>query len=358
MNREDIQKIALNKALEHKRCSLALSGGTGKTLIGLQHMAKHSSDSKFLVVAPKKSIFQSWKDDAVKFNFEYLLKQITFCTYLSLPKQKPDFHTIYLDECHSLKLNHNEVLSKFNGSILGLTGTPPKHPHSEKSFMIDKYCPVIYSYNTDEAVDHKILNDYRIVVHYVNLDLNNNIKVTKPGITWMTSEVRLYNYWTARVDSSVGKMKQIAAIQRMKAMQLFVSKENKARELLNSIGEYNKCLCFASTQEQTAKICPATYHSNNKFSEKNLEAFKSGTLKKLCAVEQLSEGINIPNLKYGIIMHSYGNERKASQKIFRFLRLNPDEQSTVHILCFKNTIDEQWVKSALEDFNQDKITYI
>lgn len=358
MKREDIQELALNKALEYKRCSLALSGGTGKTLIGLQHMVKQPSNSKFLVVAPKKSIFQSWKDDAVKFNFEYLLKQITFSTYLSLPKQKQDFHTIYLDECHSLKFNHNEVLSKFNGNILGLTGTPPKHPQSEKGFMMDKYCPVVYSYNTDEAVDHKILNDYRIVVHYVDLNPDKNIKVTKNNATWMTSESAMYNYWSLRVDSSVGKLKQIAAIQRMKAMQIFVSKENKAKELLNSIGEYNKCLCFASTQEQTAKICAATYHSNNKFSEQNLEAFKSGKLNKLCAVEQLSEGINIPNLKYGIIMHSYGNERKASQKIFRFLRLNPNEQSTVHILCFRNTIDEQWVKSALEDFNQDKITYI
>ena len=81
-------------------------------------------------------------------------------------------------------------------------------------------------------------------------------------------------------------------------------------------------------------------------------------LLKLCAVEQLNEGINIPNLKYGIIMHSYGNERKASQKIFRFLRLNPDDCSTIHILCYKDTIDEQWVKAALEGFNQDKITYL
>jgi len=361
MTREDIQDKVLKLLEDKSRATVALSGGTGKTLIGLRHMAtKQFGHCKFLVVAPKKSIFESWKDDAKKFNLEYLLENITFSTYLSLPKQRHDYDGIYLDEVHNLKLTKNAWMSKYKGHILGLTGTPPRDEKSESGFMVDKYCPIVYSYNTDQAVDHSILNDYRVVVHYVQLDKEKNIKVVKPQATWMTSELAIYNYWTGRVDSSHGKMKQIAAIQRMKAMQGFLTKEVKARYLLNTIGLHSKCLCFASTQEQAARICPVTYHSNNKFSESNLEKFKvsNGMNNKLCAVEQLSEGINIPNLKFGIILHSYGNERKASQKIFRFLRLNPDDCSTIHILCYKDTIDEQWVKSALEGFNQNKITYL
>jgi len=362
MTREEIQNEVLAILLKNYRGSADLSGGVGKTLVGLRHMdnmfVKGLCD-KFLVVAPKKSIFQSWKDDAKKFNLEYLLEHIMFSTYLSLNKlNQEDYNIIYLDECHSLKYSHNSWLNLFKGKIVGLTGTPPKNEKSEKGFMVDKYCPVLYSYKTDEAIDHSILNDYKIIVHYVNLDINKNIRVVKPQGTWMTSEWNIYTYWTNRVDNSFGKRKQIAAIQRMKAMQGFLSKEYLAKNLMDSIGEYSKCLCFASTQEQSARICPTTYHSNNKFSGLNLENFKEGKLLKLCAVEQLSEGINIPNLKYGIIMHSYGNERKASQKIFRFLRLNPNDCSTIHILCFKNTIDEQWVKTALEGFDQNKITYL
>ena len=41
----------------------------------------------------------------------------------------------------------------------------------------------------------------------------------------------------------------------------------------------------------------------------------------------------------------------------RLLRLNPDETAVVHILCYKNTVDEQWVKSALEGFDKTKVTY-
>jgi hypothetical protein len=56
-------------------------------------------------------------------------------------------------------------------------------------------------------------------------------------------------------------------------------------------------------------------------------------------------------------MHAYGNERKASQRIGRMLRLNPDDTAIIHILCYENTVDETWVKAALEGFDQSKISY-
>ena len=40
------------------------------------------------------------------------------------------------------------------------------------------------------------------------------------------------------------------------------------------------------------------------------------------------------------------------------MRLNPNDKATIHVLCYANTIDEQWVKTALEDYDQTKITYL
>jgi len=72
---------------------------------------------------------------------------------------------------------------------------------------------------------------------------------------------------------------------------------------------------------------------------------------------QLNEGVNVPNLRSGIILHSYGNERKSNQRIGRLLRLNPDETATIHILCYAGTVDEKWVTEALKDLDKDKIMY-
>jgi hypothetical protein len=73
---------------------------------------------KCLVVAPKKAIFQSWKDDAVKFGKEELLGRMVFTTYLSLNKHNPtDYDVVYLDEMHSLLDSHRGFLQLYKGKI-------------------------------------------------------------------------------------------------------------------------------------------------------------------------------------------------------------------------------------------------
>jgi superfamily II DNA or RNA helicase len=143
---------------------------------------------------------------------------------------------------------------------------------------------------------------------------------------------------------------------RMKSMMSYKTKEIYTKMLMNTINE--KCIIFANTHDQADLLCDHSYHSNNPQSENNLADFKAGKINKLSCVLQLSEGVNIPQLKHGIILHAYGNERKSAQRIGRLLRLNPTETSTIHILCYKDTVDEHWVKQALESCDPSKIIYL
>lgn len=358
-----IQKEALLKINNIDRAGLGISVGVGKTLIGLKHFQSLTLKTKIgqlfafkaLVVAPKKSIFKSWKEDAKKFNLEYLLEFITFTTYRSLTKQDLDYDIVFLDECHSLLYSHKDWLDSYLGRIIGLTGTPPKNESSEKGKMIKKYCPIIYEYITDDAINDKILNDYTIKIHLLKLDRTNTIKVEKGNRKWYTSEQKQYNYWTNRyIEASSGKERQIVSIMRMKALQTFPSKDVYAKSLLENTE--NKCILFANEQSQAERLCKHSYHSKNSNSDKNLDYFKKGIIKKLSCVLQLSEGVNIPNLKEGIIMHAYGNNRKSAQRIGRLLRLNPKDSAIIHILCYKDTVDEKWIKDALEHLDDSKIT--
>lgn len=358
ITKDDIQQEALEALSKVKRGSINLSVGTGKTLVGLKHMEKNlKPNSKFLVVAPKRSIFQSWKDDAEKFNLHHLLDRITFSTYLSLPNQDLNYDVVYLDEAHSLLMSHALWLQEYTGIIIGLTGTPPKYTTSEKGRIFNKFCPVVYTYVTDDAVEDKILNDYIIYVHKLKLSRIRNLKAGKPPKTWVTSEQESYNYWTKRVQNAkTPKEKQIMSIMRMKQLMSFPTKEVYVKKLLETIND--KVIIFANTQEQADKFGIASYHSNNPDSEYNLEKFKRGDILDLACVLQLNEGVNIPYLRAGIIMHAYGNERKSSQRIGRLMRLIPDDEATIHVLCYQDTVDEIWVKQALEDYNQDKVKWI
>jgi superfamily II DNA or RNA helicase len=356
MTKDEIQLKALESTNSKNRCSVVLGTGVGKTLVGLNHIDKNSNDlMRVLVVAPKKSIFQSWKDDAVKFELQHLLQRITFTTYLSLNKHNPnDYELVYLDEAHSLLDSHRSFLETYKGKILGLTGTPPKYKDSEKGRLVNEFCPVVFKFGADDAVENKILNDYQIIVHQLKLSSKLNYVVETKGKKFPTSEQKNYSYWGTRIDTGAGQS-HILRVMRMKALMEYPTKEKYTKMLMEHIKA--KCIVFANTQEQADRLCHYSYHSNNPQSEKNLELFKEGTIKQLSTVLQLSEGVNIPNLKQGIIMHAYGNERKASQRIGRLLRLNPDDTAIVHILCYMDTVDEKWVKEALEGFDQNKIVW-
>jgi superfamily II DNA or RNA helicase len=356
--REQVQQDALGIATKHKRCGLGISMGVGKTLIGLRYLENLQGLEKkvrVLIVAPKLSIFDSWKADADKFNID--ISKVDFTTYLSLYKKDPsDYDVLILDECHSLLYSHHGFLGMFTGRILGLTGTPPRHFKSEKGEMVNTYCPIIFKYITDSAVEDDILNDYRIIVHRMSLGKTNNIPVKLKDKTFYTSESKNYSYWTQRImEASTKKQEQIASIMRMKALMDFKTKEDYAKELVLEIED--KCIIFCNTQDQADRLCKHSYHSNNPDSEDNLENFRKGNIDYLSCVLQLNEGVNIPNLKVGIIIHAYGNERKSSQRIGRLLRLNPTETAIVHILCYKDTVDDRWVIEALKDFDQSKIKY-
>jgi len=373
MNRETIQKEALDITMKHRRCGLGISMGVGKTRIGLQHLIKNYHPvCRYLVVVPKNTVIDSWNDEMKKMidqfkdlsdehyeiDLEVVKQQIEFVNYRSIHKLDPThYNVVYLDECHNLLLSHEEFLRNYNGKILGLTGTPPANKGSEKYNMVQKYCPIVYEFSVDEATESKILNDYTIYIHELELSKGDNLKKKKKdGGFWFTSEIKDYSYLNNRFNNAMSQQqRQFAAIMRMRGLMEYGTKEKYLKSILKNIGD--KCIIFANTKDQADKVCTHSYHSGNKNSDYNLELFNDGRIDKLSCVLQLSEGISIDNLRQGIIMHAYGNERKTAQRIGRLLRLSPDQKAICHILCYKGTMDERWVQQALKSFDQSKIKY-
>lgn len=360
--KNDIQQLALDAIKTKRRSTIAMSVGSGKTLVGIYHMEQelyNNINSKFLIVIPKLSVKNTWIDESIKHEKEHLTKHMSFTTYRSLIKCSLDYTALYLDEIHNLKYSHSTWLSQFKGRILGLTGSPPRNSKSEKARMLTAFAPIVYEYITDEAIDDRILNDYIIYVHSLELDKVKNISnKTKTGSIFMSSELDTYNYWTKRIEQAYGNpgLEKICRLMRMKSMQGFKSKETKTKQLVTLIDD--KCLIFCNTTEQADRLCEHVYHSKNKDNEANLEAFKKGEIKLLASVAQLKEGINIPGLKASIILHSFASEYVTKQKIGRLLRLPVEEVAVVHLLMYKNTVDEEWVKKALQDYNFKKIIYL
>ncbi|SFQ79730.1 DEAD/DEAH box helicase [Hymenobacter arizonensis] len=350
----------------------AVAMGVGKTLIGLRDMARLLSDRQrldpatkpFLVAAPTGTVLDSWHQEARKFGLAHLLDAITFTTYRSLSKTLMQGHysKLYLDECHALKDSHEPGLRAHvarKKSILGLTGTPPAQPGSEKGRLVATYCPIVIDYTTDEAVLAGLLNDYRLVVHRLPLSPVRDHRVSlRSGQQFTTSERESYQYWSGRLANAAQDALPVETLRllRMQALMHYPGKGRYMAHLARQFAE--KVLLFTCNQQQAEEQAEHTYHSKNKNSPANLAKFNTGEIQRLACVAQLSEGINIPNLRVGIIWHAYGNERKAAQRIGRLLRLNPEQTATVHLLMYQDTVDEYWVAQALAAFDPAKISYV
>ena len=356
----------------HRLAGVAVAMGVGKTLIGLRDMERVLTEgpppgpvtAPFLVAAPTQAILDSWPQEACKFGLAHLLDAITFTTYRSLSKvlSQGHYHKLYLDECHALKDSHEPGLKAHAArkkSILGLTGTPPAQPGSEKGRLVATYCPMRVDYTTDEAVLAGLLNDYRLVVHRLPLSpVRDYVFTTKAGRSFTTSERESYQYWSARL-ANAGQDALPVETLRLLRMQALMHYPGKGRYMAHLASQFTeKVLFFTCNQQQAEEQAAHTYHSKNKDSQANLAKFNTGEIQRLACVAQLSEGVNIPHLRIGIIWHAFGNERKAAQRIGRLLRLNPDQTATVHLLMYQDTVDEYWVEQALAAFDPAKISYV
>ncbi|GAB3637903.1 hypothetical protein GCM10027422_34930 [Hymenobacter arcticus] len=372
LRKQALQDYVLATVKGRRVAGAAVAMGVGKTLIGLRDMERllppgpltEPGTKPFLVAAPTQAILDSWPQEAHKFGLEYLLEHIDFTTYRSLSKtlSSGHYHKLYLDECHALKDSHEPGLKAHvarKKSILGLTGTPPAQPNSEKGRLVATYCPILVDYTTDEAVLAGLLNDYRLVVHRLPLSTVRDYQLTfKSGSQLLTSERENYHYWTNRLANAAQDSLPVDTL-RILRMQALMNYPGKGRYMTHLASQFSeKVLFFTCNQQQAEQQAAHTYHSKNKHSQANLEKFNAGDIQRLACVAQLSEGINIANLRVGIIWHAFGNERKAAQRIGRLLRLNPDETATVHLLMYQDTVDEQWVAQALAAFDPTKVSYV
>jgi len=293
--KQALQDHVLSVIKGHRLAGVAEAMGVGKTLIGLRDIARLLPDCQplgatskpSLVAAPTRTILDSWMQEARKFGQAHLLDAITFTTYrsLSIVLGQGQYHKLYLDECHALKDSHEPGLRAHvarKQSILGLTGTPPAQPGSEKGRLVATYCPILIDYTTDEAVLAGLLNDYRLVVHRLPLSpVRDYVFTTRAGSSFTTSERENYQYWSKRLAHADQDALPVETL-RLLRMQALMHYPGKGRYMAHLARQFTeKVLLFTCTQQQAEQQAEHTYHANNKDSQANLALFNTGEIQRL-----------------------------------------------------------------------------
>jgi superfamily II DNA or RNA helicase len=354
MTKDEIQLNALNSLKTNIKQGIVMSMGTGKTRLGLSIINKFiKDDKKCLVVVPTNSIKDSWDKEIDLIEFKQK-SSIVFINYRSLHKIKvSDYKLIICDESHSVTEKNYEVLKncKF---LIGLTGTPIVRELSDKFRIFSTLFPTVFNYSLSNAIEDKILNRFKLFVHLIPLSNEKDIEIKN----FYVSEVGQYNWISKKISEAFSiKEKQMLGLTRLRYIKEFKSKEDYIKyKIIPKVKQTNsKVLIFTSTIDQSNRLYPYSYNSKNPDSEKNLKLFQENEIQILTSVNQLKEGINIPNLQSAVVMHSYSSDVQLAQRLGRILRLSPNLVSNLHVLVYKDTVDEEWFKKALPSINAEII---
>ena len=361
MSRDLIQQEILDNLPEITHGLLQLAPRVGKTKLGID-IIKREKPKSVLWVTPNTKLrdedipaeFKQWKA------LRYLSKTDIIC-YASLSNHTGNYDKVILDEYQDLTVANAEPL--LNGkikykTILGLSGTHPKY--KDKQNLYDTLeLKSLSKMTIDEAVENKLIAPYKIKVIELDLDVKDKyIKAGSKTKPFMQTEKARYDYLTRLINIKLFSGQPVPKffyLNRMRFLYNLKSKHEFAKKLIKKLE--GRTLIFTGSIAQAEDLCKNTYHS--KTDDKLLKKFLEGNIQQLACVNAGGVGYTYRGVKNFVITQINSNSKgDSTQKIARSLVLQDGYVATIYILVIRNTVDEDWLKKVLQDFNNENIEYI
>lgn len=339
---------------------LLLAPRVGKTKLAID-IIKKNKPSSILWVTPSAELaekdipqeFETWKA-------KRYINKLTTVTWMSLDKITGHFDMIILDEEQFITENNYINLNTGDLSydyLLSMTGTATKH-ESKLELYKDLKLEVLFDMSINEAVDVGLLANYTIKVLQVDMGTTKNVEAGNKENRFMTTEVAQYKYLDTVAQKAIFQRRKDATFKilaRMRAVYNSKSKTEAAKYLMDNLS--GRKLFFCSGINQAEYLCENTYHS--KTDNTDLKKFMSGTVDNIAMVNAGGTGFTYKALDHLVMVQADSDKNGlTSQKICRTLLDQKDYEATIWMVCLMGTQDEKWIKSALENFDKDKIEYV
>jgi superfamily II DNA or RNA helicase len=233
-------------------------------------------------------------------------------------------------------------------------------------------------YTLDNGVRDGIIVPYKLKVVSVPMDgINKRVEVRmKNGKSFMTTEVKNYEYLTKRVEelsdaydlarllkSDVNRKKddlKFARLNRMRGVYNFPSKQLGAQYLLSIIPPDLRLIGFCGSIAQCNALFKKRFHS--KTTDIDYKDFVAGKFNRLGTVDAANMGININDLEVGLIVQVQSKFIKLVQRSGRLFRkdpANPDKLGLLIVTVSRNSVDEEWADKAITDnIDPKRVTYL
>jgi superfamily II DNA or RNA helicase len=355
-----LQKEIVDSLDKKPHGRLILAPRSGKTKIGID-IIKRDKPGTILWVTPSSKL----ADEDIPAEFKLwsakkYLTRLTTCTWMSLHKQEGYYETIILDE--EQFATENNMLPLLSGAlysenIITMTGTASQHDHKKEIYK-QLNLEVLVDLSINQAVDMKLLANYKIKVVEVDMGTKNEIEAGNAQKKFMTSELKQYNYLNQVAQQAIYQRRNdmtFRILARMRAIKNSPAKTEAAKWLISHLD--GRKLIFSATIKQAEELCENTYHS--KTDNVDLQKFLHGSIGEIAMVNAGGTGFTYKKLDHLILTQTDSDKNGlTSQKISRTLLDQGEYEATIWILSLVGTQDEKWVDSVLKNFDKTKIEYL
>jgi superfamily II DNA or RNA helicase len=380
--KDKIQREAVRAWVEkHKKGTLELSTGTGKTIAALHclyTMPRNDKVNVFLAETTERE--KDLLNDILLYNKLFdvdVLKDysLVFKCYQTVYKYEDyDLGLVIADEIHmALSPQYSQFFynNKYD-AIVGLSATVDRKTSYDvngviftKGQLLDEIAPVCYTYTINQAKKDGVGRCLDVYVIYQELDMvNKNIPAGNAKKRFFQTEYDAYSYWDKEhkkswfIEDQETKDMKIRVTSNKRSYVLFnlESKIKTIQELLRNIR--GKTILFGNSLDALLKVTPDVVSSRKSDDQNNAirDSFDSGKIKTIGSFKKLRQGANLTDLDNAIIMSYYSSEVHAIQQWGR-LRKNGEKSGSIFILLTKNTQEEVWFAKMIENMSDFNIIY-
>lgn len=312
---------------------------------------------KILIAYPDKNIKASWEKDLKDVKYKNSTeKHIDYVTHRSLGKiTKKDYYDIIVcDEIHLLSFNqitdmqilvHNHRAAV----ILGLSGTISTT--SELRLRTRLGLSISQVYTIDQAIKDGLISDYNIHILVTPLD-NKTIVDEKKQRT----EKKLFDNYSWVIKNKSRSMFML--LGRMKIIYNSLAKLELTKKILKKLSN-KRVLVFCPSNKIAQELgCEihTTKFSNQENFDKFIEDKKAHLHQAVCKIG--NTGVSFKNLSHIVINAFDSNGENLAQRICRSLMLDEKKKkSKIYIVSSNEEVELNWLKSALEFFDKNKVKY-
>lgn len=301
-------------------------------------------------------------------------KRITIAIINSIRDKTDLLYDILInDEAHHSvsPLAKQFLLNNIFNKRLFLTATLERSDDEHKFLTETLNIPILYNYTQRDAINDNLLNEYDLVLQSIELSIQERLKYTRYH-DYILANFQNFNYdykqvlqYMIRGNLKARELSKVFSERK----KIIFNAENKVIECIKLVSQHKDDKILVFTEEihiahkithMLKDICKAQmYHSGMKKTQRDtvLQDFKDDKFNVLVSCKCLDEGLNVPSANIAIIVSGNSTERQSIQRIGRVIRYEQGKKAVIYMLFAKETKEEDWIKTRIQNLKYKSITW-